>query len=224
MRGNGSAPRHTASDSRRPKVLTRTITLGTSIPCLPPESKTLKMLLFRRTPVERRFGFRHNADRQFPEREITMNRLAIKLLSFSLLLLLSATSSAAQEARHHGATKHGAEHEAKGHSFGVKEFDLFHDVLHPLQHEALPNNDFQTIRARANELIAAGRAITRLSTPKRMHKPAPYRKEMRTFRAALTRFGKDASAGTDAQLTQSYTAVHDSFERLAVMLPRKAKH
>ncbi len=161
-----------------------------------------------------------------------MNRLAIKLLSFSLLLLLSVTSSAAQESPHHGARsgtahgarKHGAEHEAKGHSFGVKEFDLFHDVLHPLQHEALPNNDFQTIRARANELIAAGRAITRLSTPKRMHKPAPYRKEMRTFRAALTRFGKDASAGTDEQLTESYTAVHDSFERLAVMLPRKAKH
>ena len=190
------------------------------------------MRLLRRTPVARRFGFRPKSDRQF-ESETTMNRVVIRLVSFSLLLLLSVTPSAAQESRQHhgarsetahGATKHGAEHEAKGHSFGVKEFDLFHDVLHPLQHEALPNNDFQTIRARSSELIAAGRAITRLATPRRMHKTAPYRKEMRTFRAALSRFGKDASAGTDEQLTESYTAVHDSFERLAVMLPRKAKH
>ena len=42
------------------------------------------------------------------------------------------------------------------HSFGVKEYDDFHHVLHPLEPEALPKNDFATIRARAGELVKFG--------------------------------------------------------------------
>jgi len=42
--------------------------------------------------------------------------------------------------------------------FSVKEYDEFHKVLHPLEHEALPKHDFATIRAKASELITLGQA------------------------------------------------------------------
>ena len=50
--------------------------------------------------------------------------------------------------------------------FSVKEYGEFHDVLHPLQHEALPAKDYQKIRANAGELVKRGRAIVRVGVPK----------------------------------------------------------
>jgi hypothetical protein len=108
------------------------------------------------------------------------------------------------------------------HSFGVKEYDEFHHVLHPLEHEALPKNDFATIRARAGELVKLGQAITKLGVPpgtKGEHQDG-FKKELKKFREALTKFRSAAKSGTDAQLKTTYSAVHDSFEILAGILPR----
>ena len=55
---------------------------------------------------------------------------------------------------------------AFGSDFSVKEYDEFHKVLHPLEHEALPKNDFATIRAKSGELITLGQAITKLGVPR----------------------------------------------------------
>ena len=108
------------------------------------------------------------------------------------------------------------------HSFGVKDYDKFHDVLHPLEHEALPKNDFATIRRRSSELVKLGQAITKLGVPngtKAEHRD-DFEKELKKFSAALKTFRKNAKSGTDEQLKTSYSAVHDSFEMLAGMLPR----
>jgi len=56
--------------------------------------------------------------------------------------------------------------EAGGEAFSVAEYESFHDVLHPLEHEALPNRDFTRIRSQAPELIRLGRAIVKLGVPK----------------------------------------------------------
>jgi hypothetical protein len=48
-----------------------------------------------------------------------------------------------------------------------------------------------------------------------------FRKELKKFKNALSKLRKDAKRGTDAQLEASFSAVHDSFEMLAGMLPRK---
>ena len=53
-----------------------------------------------------------------------------------------------------------------GMGFGVKEYDAFHDVLHPLEHEALPKGDFARIRSQAKELTKRGDAIVKLGVPK----------------------------------------------------------
>jgi hypothetical protein len=106
--------------------------------------------------------------------------------------------------------------------FSVREYEEFHDVLHPLQHEALPNGDFKRIRAEANELVKRGEAILKLGVPAGVTEQnvKEFREELKRFGDALAKFKTDADTGTDAQLKESYSAVHDSFEMLAALLPR----
>jgi hypothetical protein len=108
------------------------------------------------------------------------------------------------------------------HEFSVKEYNEFHEVLHPLQHEALPKGDFATIRTRSGELVKHGKRIVKLGVPKgtKVEKQTDFKAGLAKFNAALVKFRNDAKSGSDAQLKASYRAVHDQFEDLAEMLPR----
>ena len=107
--------------------------------------------------------------------------------------------------------------------FSVREYNVFHDLLHPLEHEAVPAKDFQRIRTNAADLARRGDAIVRVGVPRGTAERyrEDFRKELKKFKAALGKLRKDAKRGTDAQLEASFSAVHDSFEMLAGMLPRK---
>ena len=107
--------------------------------------------------------------------------------------------------------------------FSVREYNVFHDLLHPLEHEAVPAKDFQRIRSNAAELVRRGEAIVRVGVPRGTSERylEDFRKELKKFKSALGKLRKDAKRGTDAQLEVSFSAVHDSFEMLAGMLPRK---
>ena len=111
-------------------------------------------------------------------------------------------------------------------TFSVKEYNAFHDVLHPLQHEALPAKDFQRVRANAGELLKRGNAIVQLGVPKgtAQKEVEEFRRELKKFETALSKFSEHSSKGTDEQLEVSFSAVHDSFEMLAGMLPRKSSN
>jgi hypothetical protein len=111
----------------------------------------------------------------------------------------------------------GSEH------FSVKEYNAFHDVLRPLQHEALPGKDWGRIRLNAAELVKRGKAIVKVGVPARLAKTTDdeFRKELKKFKSALNKFSRDAKTGTDGDLEASFATVHDSFEMLAAMLPRK---
>lgn len=111
---------------------------------------------------------------------------------------------------------------AAGDDFKVKEYNVFHDLLHPLEHEAVPAKDFSRIRSNAAELVRRGKAIVRVGIPGNTAERyrEEFRKELAKFRIALNKLSKDAKRGTDAQLENSFSAVHDSFEMLAGMLPR----
>jgi hypothetical protein len=124
------------------------------------------------------------------------------LLTFIFLFLLSPLTQAAEH-------------------FSVREYEEFHDALHPLEHEALPQGDFKRIRAEAPELVKRGEVILKLGVPagvKEEYK-TEFTQELKKFGDALSRFRTDAEKGTDAQLKESYSAVHDSFEMLAALLP-----
>ena len=107
--------------------------------------------------------------------------------------------------------------------FSLREYNFFHELLHPLEHEALPAKDYQRIRSNASELVRRGEAIVRVGVPNGTAERyvKDFRKEMKKFKSALRKLRKDAKRGTDAQLEASFGAVHDSFEILAGMLPRK---
>jgi hypothetical protein len=107
--------------------------------------------------------------------------------------------------------------------FSVKEYGEFHDVLHPLQHEALPAKDFKRIRSNAAELVKRGQAMVRVGVPKGTAEKQveEFRRELKKFKDALGKFRQHSKNGTDEQLEASFSAVHDSFELLAGMLPRK---
>ncbi len=105
--------------------------------------------------------------------------------------------------------------------FSVKEYNHFHEVLHMLQHEALPKKDFATIRAQAGELTTRGDAIVKLGVPAKVQSMAKFEVELKRFAEALAKYKSDAADAPDAQLEVSYLAVHDTFENLAAMLPRK---
>jgi len=106
--------------------------------------------------------------------------------------------------------------------FSVKEYNDFHRVLHQLQHEALPKNDFATIRNRAKELITLGDAIVKLGVPKgtKTENVDNVKKELKTFSEALINYGTASEKGSDAELKTSYEAVHERFEALAEIVER----
>jgi hypothetical protein len=104
----------------------------------------------------------------------------------------------------------------------VKEYEQFHTVLHPLEHESLPKRDFESIRAKADELVRLGSAIVKLGVPKgtKAELEADFKQELEKFGQAIKRFAIDARDSNDESLKTSFSAVHDSFEMLAAMLPR----
>lgn len=111
-----------------------------------------------------------------------------------------------------------------GEGFSIKEYEEFHKVLHPLEHEALPKKDFGRIRANAVELVKRGKAIVALGVPQGTAEGnvEEFKKELSKFNDALDTFMRDTKSGNNDQLKVSYSAVHDSFEMLSGMLPRKS--
>ncbi len=132
---------------------------------------------------------------------------ALAVLPLAAILLLSLGASDASNA-------------VVQHEFRIEEFQLFHDVLRPLQHEALPQGDFQRIRSMATELVTRGEAIVKLDVPEVPGaRPRKFLKVRKKFARWLTRFATDARIGSDAKLKKSFAAVHDSFEQLAELAP-----
>jgi hypothetical protein len=138
--------------------------------------------------------------------------MTLSLLAVATLFSFAASLSQGATARR-----------AADHGFSVKEYKDFHDVLHPLEHEALPNNDFNTIRAKAPELLRLGEAILNIGVPRGVEAKhtGDFKEWLQRFSEALREFKRDARDGTDERLRASYSAVHDSFEMLAAMLPGK---
>ena len=138
-----------------------------------------------------------------------VTRLRISVLLVLTSFLLSTASLAAP-----------GETNVPQHGFSFKEYEKFHDVLHPLEHDALPKKDYRRIRSQANLLVKRGSAIVKLGVPSGTSedKKEEFAKELDSFRQALARFRADARRGTNDQLKASYSAVHDSFEMLAGML------
>lgn len=131
----------------------------------------------------------------------------MKILRFSTALLLLCALCAVAAAQHHS---------------GPKVYEEFHNVLHPLEHEALPNKDYRRIRLQSGELVKRGKAIVKAGVPDTLtgDKRTEFVLEMNTFNAALNQLKAAARRSSNTKLARSYSAVHDSFEKLMGMQPR----
>jgi hypothetical protein len=107
--------------------------------------------------------------------------------------------------------------------FSVKQYEEFHEVLHPLEHDALPKKDFQRIRKQSATLVKHGKEIVAVGVPAGIggEQEVEFKKELTKFNGALNKFRSDSRRGSNSRLKASYSAVHDSFEMLASMLPRQ---
>ena len=144
------------------------------------------------------------------------------IFAFSTICSTAYLSSAGARSATNSQEGHGSKGHGNKHGMSVKEYDEFHDVLRPLQHEALPAKDFAKIRSQSSLLIKRGKVLVKLGVPKGTkdeHKDE-FAKGLTKFNEALAKFKADAKKGTDEQLTASYLAVHDTFEMLADWLPR----
>ena len=90
------------------------------------------------------------------------------LVIFALAAFFPAAFLSGVSATNRSYSQDGA-HEKK-HGFVVKQYEDFHDVLHPLEHEALPQNDFKRIRTKSALLANRGKAIVRLGVPRGISK------------------------------------------------------
>jgi len=107
----------------------------------------------------------------------------------------------------------------------AEAYERFHDVLHPLQHEALPRKNFAEIRRRSGELFTRGRAIVKLGVgqaPKRNR--AEFAKALSKFSRALAAFRTDARSGSDSKLEKAFSDVHDLYEELDALVAEGANH
>ena len=157
--------------------------------------------------------------------QISIDPEGLTLKRFSLVLIFACATICStaflSNSRATTATNPQEGH-GKKHGLSVKQYEAFHDVLHPLEHEALPKNDFRRIRTQSSVLVKRGKALVRLGVPpgtSEEHKE-DFAKGLTKFSEALSKFKADARKGTNEQLKTSYSAVHDSFEMLAAMLPR----
>lgn len=106
--------------------------------------------------------------------------------------------------------------------FKIKEFKEFHDVLHPLEHESMPKKDYEAIRNQTEKLVHLGHAIVQLGAPRGLShvQVQEYEAELENFGRSLKKLAS-AKDGKDLDVKYAFSAVHDSFERLAAMLPRE---
>lgn len=101
--------------------------------------------------------------------------------------------------------------------FGIEEYQLFYEVLIPLQREALPREDFQRIRLMRGELVARGKEIVKLRAAKWAN--PEFFEARRKFDRALNAFLIDARKDNNPRLVKSFTALHDSFEEFVAIAP-----
>jgi len=157
--------------------------------------------------------------------QISIDPEGLTLKRFRLVLTFAfATICATAYLCNSPATTAANSQEGHGnkHGLSVKEYEDFHRVLHPLEHDALPKKDFHRIRTQSSLLVKRGKAMVKLGVPQgtsEEHKE-DFANALTKFGEALAKFKTDARKGTNEQLKTSYSAVHDSFEMLAAMLPR----
>ena len=136
----------------------------------------------------------------------------MKLLQLlSVAIILASTCSYAQETMDAAKKSHGSE------TMSVKELDAFHELLHPLVHEAYPNKDFSTIRKAIPDLIAAAKKLKIASLPEELKKKE-FKKNSSKLLKELTALNKKKEKLTNEEFGKKFMEMHDTFENIMELM------
>jgi hypothetical protein len=104
-------------------------------------------------------------------------------------------------------------------AFALKEMNVFHKILHPLVHDALPNNDFAAIRSNLDTLLAEAKAIQQAKLPKKFAgRKEEFEKQTEELVSQLTDLVSMKDIVDDATLEKLFNDMHESFESLGEIL------
>jgi hypothetical protein len=110
-------------------------------------------------------------------------------------------------------------HAKMEHHFGVKELDAFHETLHPLVHESLPDNDYETIRARIGDLQEQAIAIEKAKLPKKFaSRKKEFQQQTKVLIEQLTELNEIKDKVDDDTFVKKFHEMHEAFEQLAGLL------
>ena len=122
-------------------------------------------------------------------------------------VLLTATSSMFGQDKMKDEGKHG---------FTMKQVKAFHDVLHPLVHDALPKGDFAKIRNTLDKLLVKATAIQNAKLPKALAgRKQEFDDACNTLVTQLEEMNAMKDKVDDDTLEKSFNEMHDTFEQLA---------
>lgn len=105
---------------------------------------------------------------------------------------------------------------AEEQHFAIKELDNFHHVLHPLVHDAMPNEDFDLVRSKLDMVLKNAKAIEKAPLPTGF---ASKRKEfMKLAKALVDQVSELKKLSDNKEFTEKFDEMHETFEQLAGML------
>ena len=145
----------------------------------------------------------------------------MKSLTIILGVLLVSMATFAQEVKQdmQPESKHDMKQEHKGHDFALKELDEFHDLLHPLVHDAYENGDFETIRAGLGDLVPKAVAIEKVKLPKKYDsRKKEFQKQAKLLVSQVKDLAQIKDKVDDEILGSKFDEMHETFEHLAGLL------
>ena len=100
-------------------------------------------------------------------------------------------------------------------AFAMKELKAFHDVLHPLVHDALPKSDFGRIRGGLEKLLEKAKAIQAAKLPKPLEgRSQEFENVSESLVAGLEDMVSMKDKVDDATIEKLFNEMHDTFEQL----------
>lgn len=118
-----------------------------------------------------------------------------------------------------GQDKPAEAKEQASHKLPLKQLEVFHDVLHPLVHDAYPNNDFDAIREKLDVLLEKAMAIDKAKLPRKYSGvKTEFKKQSALLVTQLEGMVKAASKIDDEFLGVQFVEMHETFERMIGIL------
>ena len=138
-----------------------------------------------------------------------MKTMLMALMSFIFCSTLLVAQEKAEDSRK----------EAKPHEFALKELDIFHEALHPLVHEALPNKDYTAIRAGLEDLLTKAKAIEKARLPRKFaSRRKEFQKQSKLLVSQLADMNEVKDKVDGDTLGKKFNDMHETFETLVELV------